>query len=111
MIQIHSKVKKIERNIIEIRRDLHKHPELAFQEFRTSKIIKNGTCDPYLSMGGEDFSYYGQKNPSSFFFIGSLPKNKKTMSVPHHYSHFDIEKRFLLVGSSIFVTLIEDLLF
>ena len=40
MIQIHSKVKKIERNIIEIRRDLHKHPELAFQEFRTSKIIK-----------------------------------------------------------------------
>jgi len=75
------------------------------------KIIKNGTYDPYLSMGGEDFSYYGQKIPSSFFFIGSLPKNKKTMSVPHHCSHFDIDERSLLVGSSIFVTLIEDLLY
>lgn len=33
--------KKIEAELIEIRRDLHMHPELGFQEFRTSKLIKD----------------------------------------------------------------------
>ena len=74
------------------------------------KILKNGVGEPYLSMGGEDFSYYGEHIPACFFFIGSLPQNKKTMSVPHHCSHFDIDEKSLLIGSSVFVSLIEDLL-
>tara|TARA_Y100001968_G_C19446164_1_gene765476 strand:+ start:2174 stop:3340 length:1167 start_codon:yes stop_codon:yes gene_type:complete len=74
------------------------------------KILNNGVGEPYLSMGGEDFSYYGEHIPACFFFIGSLPQNKKTMSVPHHCSHFDIDEKSLLIGSSVFVSLIEDLL-
>tara|TARA_B100000131_G_scaffold20005_1_gene19629 strand:- start:345 stop:1517 length:1173 start_codon:yes stop_codon:yes gene_type:complete len=74
------------------------------------KIVNKGAGKPYLSMGGEDFSYYGQKIPSCFFFVGSLPKHKKEMSVPHHCSHFDIDEKALLIGSSVFVSLIESLL-
>ena len=36
---VHPEVLKIKNNIIETRRDFHKHPELSFQEFRTSKIV------------------------------------------------------------------------
>jgi len=40
MINIHPEVNKIKDTIIEIRRDIHKHPELSFQEFRTANLIK-----------------------------------------------------------------------
>ena len=72
------------------------------------KIVGEGAGAPYLSMGGEDFSYYTQKIPGCFFFVGSAPENQPFRSVPHHCSHFDIDERALMVGSSIFVQLIED---
>jgi amidohydrolase len=84
--------------------------EKAFKKLLASaqKIVGDGAGYPYLSMGGEDFSYYAQKVPGCFFFIGSAPEDKPFRSVPHHCSHFDIDERALLVGSSIFVQLIED---
>ncbi|HDY74999.1 MAG TPA: amidohydrolase [Candidatus Marinimicrobia bacterium] len=72
------------------------------------KIVGDGAGYPYLSMGGEDFSYYAQKIPGCFFFVGSAPENQPFRSVPHHCSHFDIDERALMVGTSIFVQLIED---
>ena len=75
-----------------------------------NKIVGKGASTPYLSMGGEDFSYYLQKVPGCFFFVGSRPKGKKLLSVPHHCSHFDIDEKALLIGSSIFFQIIEDLL-
>ena len=38
-MNIQSDVLKIKDTIIKTRRDFHKHPELSFQEFRTSKIV------------------------------------------------------------------------
>ena len=72
------------------------------------KIVGDKCGFPYLSMGGEDFSYYAERIPGCFFFVGSSPSNKKLRSVPHHCSHFDIDENSLLIGSSIFVQLIED---
>ena len=63
---------------------------------------------PYLSMGGEDFSYFAQKVPGCYFLVGSAPLDREPMSVPHHCSHFDIDERALLVGASVFVQVIED---
>jgi len=71
------------------------------------RVVNDGAGFPYLSMGGEDFSYYGHHVPACFFFVGSSPQNCELMSVPHHCSHFNIDERALLVGSSIFVNLIE----
>ena len=69
------------------------------------KIIPNGIVKPYLSMGGEDFSYFANKIPGCFFFLGTLPENKKLMSTPQHCSHFDIDEKAMLTGCSIFVEL------
>jgi amidohydrolase len=84
--------------------------EAAFEKLLASatKIVGDGAGYPYLSMGGEDFSYYAQKVPGCFFFVGSAPEDQPFRSVPQHCSHFDIDERALLVGSSIFVQLIED---
>ena len=74
------------------------------------KIVGGGAGQPYLSMGGEDFSYFLQKVPGCYFLVGSAPKDHELLSVPHHCSNFDIDERALLVGGSIYVQLIDDLL-
>ena len=74
------------------------------------KIVGNGAGYPYLSMGAEDFSYFLGEIPGCFFLVGSAPIDKEPLSVPHHCSHFDIDERALLVGSSVYLQLIEDLL-
>ena len=74
------------------------------------KIVGKGAGQPYLSMGGEDFSYFLNEIPGCFFFVGSSPNEKEHLSIPHHCSHFDINERALLVGSSVYIQLIEDLL-
>ncbi len=74
------------------------------------KIVGENAREPYLSMGAEDFSYFANEIPGCFFFVGSAPLDREPLSVPHHCSHFDIDERALLVGSSIFVQVVEDLL-
>jgi len=55
------------------------------------EIVGPKTGTPYLSMGGEDFSYYTQRVPGCFFFVGSAPQDQEVGSVPHHCSHFDFD--------------------
>ena len=74
------------------------------------KIVGEGAGEPYLSMGGEDFSYFANEKPGCFFFIGSAPKDRELLSTPHHCSHFDIDEEALLIGTNTFIQLIEDLL-
>lgn len=74
------------------------------------QVVGKGAGFPYLSMGGEDFSYYLQNIPGCFFFIGSAPDEKDTLSVPHHCSHFNIDERALLVGASVYISLIKNIL-
>lgn len=71
-------------------------------------IVGDQAKSPYLSMGGEDFSYYLQKIPGCFFFVGSAPEKNDILSTPHHCSHFDIDERSLLVGASVYLNLIEN---
>ena len=70
-----------------------------------NKIVGNKLISPYLSMGGEDFSYFAQKVPGCFFFLGTMPEGKDKMSTPHHCSHFDIDEDSMVIGTSVFVEL------
>ena len=74
------------------------------------KIVGDGAGHPYLSMGAEDFSYFLQKVPGCYFLVGSAPEGREPLSIPHHCSHFDIDERALLVGSSVYLQLAESLL-
>ena len=70
-----------------------------------TQIVSDKVIAPYLSMGGEDFSYFANEIPGCFFFLGSAPKDREPMSTPQHCSHFDIDEDVLTIGSSIFVEL------
>ena len=76
----------------------------------SSMVVGKGARYPYLSMGGEDFSYYLQKVPGCFFFVGSAPDKNNILSTPHHCSHFDIDERSLLIGASVYLNLIDNIL-
>ena len=74
------------------------------------KVVGEKAGDLYLSMGGEDFSYYLQKVPGCFFFVGSAPNKNQVFETPHHCSHFTMDENALLVGTSVYMNLIEDIL-
>tara|TARA_Y100000590_G_scaffold319292_2_gene361321 strand:- start:89 stop:1249 length:1161 start_codon:yes stop_codon:yes gene_type:complete len=73
-------------------------------------VVDSGAGEPYLSMGGEDFSYYLQKIPGCFFFVGSAPDGQNQFSTPHHCSHFNMDEKALSVGTSIYLNLVENIL-
>jgi len=88
------------------------HPKESEKLLNAAKeIVGDGACAPYLSMGGEDFSYFLQEVPGCFFFVGSAPIDKEPLSVPHHCSHFDFDERALLIGSSAYLQLVENIIF
>lgn len=84
--------------------------ESAVRRLQSSaeKIAPGKVVEPYLTMGGEDFSYYLQKKPGCLVFVGSRPVDREPMSIPHHCSHFDIDENSLLTGTSLFVHLIMN---
>ena len=83
----------------------HKESTDKIKNIAKNIVGENNVMNPYLSMGGEDFSYFLNKIPGCFFFLGSSPKNSPPMSIPQHCSHFDIDEESMLIGSSIFVEL------
>nr|WP_229249428.1 amidohydrolase [Dyadobacter sandarakinus] len=49
--------------------------------------------------GAEDFSYYQQKVPGFFFFLGGMPKGKKVSeAAPHHTPDFYVDEGSLVLG-------------
>lgn len=49
-------------------------------------------------MGGEDFAYYLQNVPGTFFFTGAKPAGVDT-SYPHHHPKFDIDEKSMLIAA------------
>lgn len=72
------------------------------------KIVGDGARKITPFMGGEDFSYYSQKVPGCFFFIGSSPEGIPPGTIPHHCSQFNFDERALMVGASVLVELVES---
>ncbi len=61
------------------------------------------------SMGGEDFAYYLQKIPGSFFRLGTRNENKG-ITHPFHSSRFDIDEDVLPFGVEMFARIIDEYL-
>ncbi|MBC8213858.1 MAG: amidohydrolase [Candidatus Marinimicrobia bacterium] len=85
------------------------HPEpTETMRSASEKIVGENVGKPFLSMGGEDFSYYAQKIPASYGFIGSTPKHLKPEDIQHHSSHFNFEEDAMLIGASLLLQIIDD---
>ena len=59
--------------------------------------------------GAEDFSYYGTKAPSFFFYLGGMPKgNDPQKAPPHHTAEFYIDEGGMKTGIKAFCNLVID---
>ena len=74
------------------------------------KVVGDKAGMHYLSMGGEDFAYYLKEKPGCFFFVGSAPNEQELFETPHHCSHFTMDERALLVGPSIYLNLLDNIM-
>jgi amidohydrolase len=54
-------------------------------------------------MGGEDFSYYLEKVPGTFFFTGA-GNDEEGIIHPHHHPKFDIDERAMLNAAKVMAT-------
>lgn len=60
-------------------------------------------------MGAEDFSFYAQKAPALFFFLGGLPKGKDPRTAgAHHTPQFMIDDSAFKYGIKAFCNLVFD---
>ena len=87
------------------------NPELTMEMLPSLK--KTAGADKVVlkpaKTGSEDFSFYSQKVPGLFFFLGGLPKGKdpKTAS-PHHTAGFMIDDASFKTGIKAFCNLVFD---
>ncbi|WP_139491483.1 M20 metallopeptidase family protein [Brevibacillus dissolubilis] len=52
------------------------------------------------TMGGEDFSYYLQKVPGAYVFVGAGNPDKGA-EYPHHHPMFDIDEKAMLISAEV----------
>lgn len=72
----------------------------------SQKIISNKNISlSKRTMGSEDMSFFFQKVPGAYFFIGGSTKIKNQ---PQHSSKFDFDERAMMVGVEILRQLIEN---
>jgi amidohydrolase len=86
-------------------------PELVQQtlhSLQSAAGIKNVTEREWVT-GAEDFSYYGTKAPSFFFYLGGMPKgNDKKKAPPHHTADFYVDESGMKTGILAFLHLVID---
>ncbi len=59
--------------------------------------------------GAEDFSYYGTKAPSFFFYLGGMKKGRDPKTAPpHHTPDFEIDESGMKTGIKAFCNLVID---
>ena len=70
---------------------------------------KGNLIENEWTTGAEDFSYYGQKAPAFFFFLGGMPKGQEPLkAAPHHTPDFIIDDSKLDLGVKAFCNLVFD---
>lgn len=85
------------------------YPAIVNHEKETLFVrdIAQDICDVFEmepTMGGEDFSYYLEEKPGTFFYTGAAPKKY----APHHHPEFDIDERGMLVAAKVLLTAALD---
>ncbi|WP_046178128.1 M20 metallopeptidase family protein [Domibacillus tundrae] len=66
---------------------------------------KNNVKELAPIMAGEDFSYYLQKIPGNFFFVGG--GNPEIQAIyPHHHPKFNVDERSILLIGQLFISLV-----
>lgn len=85
------------------------HPEETSRIERLASPVlgQNNVIRMVPMMGGEDFAYYLQKIPGSFFFVGG-GNPEVGANYPHHHPMFDVDERSMIVTGKIFIAALLD---
>ena len=63
--------------------------------------------ETHWQTGAEDFSFYGQKAPAFFFYLGGMPKGQDPLTAPsHHTPEFYIDESGFDLGVKAFCELV-----
>lgn len=72
---------------------------------------ESNVLETEASTGAEDFSFFAEKVPSIFFFLGGMQKGKKpSEAFPHHTPDFYIDESGMKLGVKTFCHLVFDYL-
>ncbi|MEE1130171.1 MAG: amidohydrolase [Caryophanon sp.] len=75
----------------------HEQETLFVRDVATQLDCVTNTFEMVPTMGGEDFAYYLQHVPGTFFYTGAHPG----YDVPHHHPMFDIDERGMVVAATV----------
>lgn len=75
----------------------HKDETLYLKSVAEEILGQNAVCETAPHMGGEDFAYYLENVPGTFFFTGAKPEN----DYPHHHPKFDIDEHAMLIAAKV----------
>jgi metal-dependent amidase/aminoacylase/carboxypeptidase family protein len=77
----------------------YNNPELTMQMLPSLEMIagKENVNTMKASTGGEDFSYFQEKVPGFYFFLGGMTPGNTT-PYPHHTADFKIDDAGMLLG-------------
>lgn len=76
----------------------HKKETDILYDAATRVVGKENVIEYEANLGAEDFSYFLQEVPGSYFFTGSANK-EKGITYPYHHPKFDIDENALLIGA------------
>lgn len=84
---------------------LWNHPKETryIQQIATEIVGEEKVKERPAVMGGEDFSYFLQHVPGTFFFLGAHPSDSEIV-YPHHHPMFDFDERAMLIAAKVFVS-------
>jgi amidohydrolase len=57
---------------------------------------------PQPTMGAEDFSYFLEKKPGCFYFVGSV-NEERGLTWGHHHPRFDIDEESMIYGMDVMI--------
>ena len=75
----------------------HKDETLYLKSVAEGILGESSVCETAPHMGGEDFAYYLENVPGTFFFTGAKPEN----DYPHHHPKFDIDENAMLIAAKV----------
>ncbi|MBC7474250.1 MAG: amidohydrolase [Candidatus Sericytochromatia bacterium] len=112
--QIEKKIEQITKNITQAFGADYSYQYIKFypptiNDVYMASLIKEAALDVVsndmileneITMGAEDMSYFLQKVPGCYFFVGSANK-EKGLDKPHHNPYFDFDEEALSIGTQV----------
>lgn len=86
----------------------HSKETKYLKEIAEDVVGKEYVKEAKLTMGGEDFCYYVQKVPGTFFNVGARLSDQDRV-YPHHHPRFDFDEKAMLVTAKVFVSVVVNL--